>query len=51
VIFDITTDSFIVYTSEISAILGWRTVFLNLDPAEKFYFLKYRLAFVHYLFA
>lgn len=46
-IFGITTDRFIVYTSNIFAILGLRTFFfLLLDMAEKFHFLKYALAFV-----
>ena len=46
-IFGITTDRFIVYTSNIFAILGLRTFFfLLLDLAEKFHFLKYGLAFV-----
>ena len=46
-IFGITTDRFIVYTSNIFAILGLRTFFfLLLDMAEKFYYLKYGLAFV-----
>ena len=46
-IFGITTDRFIVYTSNIFAILGLRTFFfLLLDMAEKFYLLKYGLAFV-----
>jgi tellurite resistance protein TerC len=46
-IFGITTDRFIVYTSNIFAILGLRTFFfLLLDMAEKFHFLKYGLAFV-----
>jgi tellurite resistance protein TerC len=46
-IFGITTDKFIVYTSNIFAILGLRTFFfLLLDMAEKFHFLKYGLAFV-----
>jgi tellurite resistance protein TerC len=46
-IFGITTDKFIVYTSNIFAILGLRTFFfLLVDLAEKFHFLKYGLAFV-----
>jgi tellurite resistance protein TerC len=46
-IFGITTDRFLVYTSNIFAILGLRTFFfLLLDMAEKFHFLKYGLAFV-----
>jgi tellurite resistance protein TerC len=46
-IFGITTDRFIVYTSNIFAILGLRTFFfLLLEMAEKFHFLKYGLAFV-----
>jgi tellurite resistance protein TerC len=46
-IFGITTDRFIVYTSNIFAILGLRTFyFLLLEMAEKFHFLKYALAFV-----
>ncbi|NNE97783.1 MAG: TerC family protein [Pyrinomonadaceae bacterium] len=46
-IFGITTDRFIVYTSNIFAILGLRTFFfLLLGMAEKFHFLKYGLAFV-----
>ncbi|MGC2238712.1 MAG: TerC family protein [Pyrinomonadaceae bacterium] len=46
-IFGITTDKFIVYTSNIFAILGLRTFFfLLLEMAEKFHFLKYGLAFV-----
>ncbi len=46
-IFGITTDRFIVYTSNIFAILGLRTFFfLLLNMAEKFHFLKYGLAFV-----
>ncbi len=46
-IFGITTDKFIVYTSNIFAILGLRTFFfLLVDMAEKFHFLKYGLAFV-----
>ena len=46
-IFGITTDRFIVYTSNIFAILGLRTFFfLLVDIAEKFHFLKYGLAFV-----
>ncbi|HMJ07594.1 MAG TPA: TerC family protein [Pyrinomonadaceae bacterium] len=46
-IFGITTDRFIVYTSNIFAILGLRTFFFLLaDLAEKFHLLKYGLAFV-----
>jgi tellurite resistance protein TerC len=46
-IFGITTDRFIVYTSNIFAILGLRTFFFALQEiAEKFHFLKYGLAFV-----
>ncbi len=46
-IFGITTDRFVVYTSNIFAILGLRTFFfLLLDMAEKFHFLKFGLAFV-----
>ena len=46
-IFGITTDRFLVYTSNIFAILGLRTFFfLLLDMAEKFHFLKFGLAFV-----
>ena len=46
-IFGITTDRFIVYTSNIFAILGLRTFFfLLVELAEKFHFLKFGLAFV-----
>jgi tellurite resistance protein TerC len=46
-IFGITTDRFIVYTSNIFAILGLRTFFFLLaDMAETFHYLKYGLAFV-----
>jgi tellurite resistance protein TerC len=46
-IFGITTDRFIVYTSNIFAILGLRTFyFLLVDLAERFRYLKYGLAFV-----
>ena len=46
-IFGITTDRFIVYTSNIFAILGLRTFFfLLVDIAEKFHLLKFGLAFV-----
>ncbi|MEO8073178.1 MAG: TerC family protein [Acidobacteriota bacterium] len=46
-IFGITTDRFIVYTSNIFAILGLRTFFfLLVEMADKFHFLKYGLAFV-----
>ncbi len=46
-IFGITTDRFIVYTSNIFAILGLRTFyFLLADLADRFNYLKYGLAFV-----
>src|SRR5829696_619128 len=46
-IFGITTDRFIVYTSNIFAILGLRTFFfLLVDMAERFHLLKFGLAFV-----
>jgi tellurite resistance protein TerC len=46
-IFGITTDRFIVYTSNIFAILGLRTFFFLLaDLADRFYLLKYGLAFI-----
>lgn len=46
-IFGITTDRFIVYTSNIFAILGLRTFFFLLaDMASRFHYLKYGLAFV-----
>jgi tellurite resistance protein TerC len=46
-IFGITTDRFIVYTSNIFAILGLRTFyFLLVDMAERFHLLKVGLAFV-----
>jgi len=46
-ILGITQDRFIVYTSNIFAILGLRTFFFLLaDMAEKFHFLKYGLAFI-----
>lgn len=46
-IFGITTDRFIVYTSNIFAILGLRTFFfLLVELADKFHYLKYGLAFV-----
>ncbi len=46
-IFGITTDRFLVYTSNIFAILGLRTFFfLLVELAEKFHLLKYGLAFV-----
>jgi len=46
-IFGITTDRFLVYTSNIFAILGLRTFFFLLaDLAERFHYLKYGLAFV-----
>lgn len=45
-IFGITTDRFIVYTSNIFAILGLRTFFfLLVELAEKFHFLRYGLGF------
>ncbi len=46
-IFGITTDRFVVYTSNIFAILGLRTFFFLLaDLADKFHYLKYGLATV-----
>ncbi|CAN5361322.1 TerC family protein [soil metagenome] len=46
-IFGITTDKFIIYTSNIFAILGLRTFyFLLADVAARFHLLKYGLAFV-----
>ncbi len=46
-IFGITTDKFIVYTSNIFAILGLRTFFFLLaDLADRFHFLKVGLAFI-----
>lgn len=46
-IFGITTDRFIVYTSNIFAILGLRTFFFLLaDMADRFHYLKVGLAFV-----
>ncbi|MBA3631652.1 MAG: TerC family protein [Acidobacteria bacterium] len=46
-IFGITTDKFIVYTSNIFAILGLRTFFFLLAGlADRFHFLKYGLGFI-----
>ncbi len=46
-IFGITTDIFIVYTSNIFAILGLRTFFFLLaDVADRFHYLKIGLAFI-----
>jgi len=46
-IFGITTDKFIVYTSNIFAILGLRTFFFLLaNLADRFHFLKYGLGFI-----
>lgn len=46
-VFAVTTDPFIVLTSNIFAILGLRAMyFLLADVAERFIFLKYGLAFV-----
>ena len=46
-IFGITTDRFIVYTSNIFAILGLRTFFFLLaNMADRFHYLRYGLAFV-----
>ena len=46
-IFGITTDKFIVYTSNIFAILGLRTFFFLLaDLADRFHYLKIALAFI-----
>lgn len=46
-IFGITTDRFIIYTSNIFAILGLRTFFFVLaDVADRFHYLKIGLAFI-----
>jgi tellurite resistance protein TerC len=46
-IFAITTDPFVVFTSNIFAILGLRALyFLMADVADRFHLLKYRLAMV-----
>src|SRR4029078_11998663 len=46
-ILGITTDRFIVYTSNIFAILGLRTCFFLLGAlADRFHYLKYGLAFI-----
>jgi len=46
-IFGITTDKFIIYTSNIFAILGLRTFFFLLaDLADRFHLLKFGLAFI-----
>ncbi|HRJ87987.1 MAG: TerC family protein [Blastocatellia bacterium] len=46
-IFGITTDRFIIYTSNIFAILGLRTFFFLLaDIADRFHYLKIGLAFI-----
>ncbi len=46
-ILGITTDKFIVYTSNVFAILGLRTFFFLLaDLADRFHYLKYGLAFI-----
>lgn len=46
-IFAITTDPFIVFTSNIFAIMGLRALyFLLADMAERFHFLKYGLALI-----
>ncbi len=46
-ILGITTDKFIVYTSNIFAILGLRTFFFLLaELADRFHFLKFGLAFI-----
>ncbi|QYO66915.1 TerC family protein [Leptolyngbya sp. 7M] len=46
-IFGITTDRYIVYTSNIFAILGLRTFFFVLaDVADRFHYLKIGLAFI-----
>jgi len=46
-IFAITTDPFVVFTSNIFAIMGLRALyFLLADMAERFHFLKYGLALV-----
>jgi tellurite resistance protein TerC len=46
-IFGITTDRFIIYTSNVFAILGLRTFFFLLaDIADRFHYLKSGLAFI-----
>ena len=46
-IFAVTTDPFIVFTSNIFAIMGLRALyFLLADMADRFHLLKYGLAFV-----
>lgn len=46
-IFAVTTDPFIVFTSNIFAIMGLRALyFLLADMADRFYLLKYGLAIV-----
>jgi tellurite resistance protein TerC len=46
-IFAITTDPFIVFTSNIFAIMGLRALyFLLADMADRFHLLKYGLAFL-----
>lgn len=46
-IFGVTTDRFIVYTSNIFAILGLRTFFFLLaNIVDRFYYLKYSLSFI-----
>lgn len=46
-IMGITTDPFLIYTSNVFAILGLRTFyFLLADVADRFHYLKYGLAFV-----
>jgi tellurite resistance protein TerC len=46
-IFAITTDTFIVYTSNIMAILGLRALYFALAAmVERFHYLKYALAMV-----
>ena len=46
-IFGVTTDRFIIYTSNIFAILGLRTFFFLLaDIADRFHYLKTALAFI-----
>jgi tellurite resistance protein TerC len=46
-IFAVTTDPFIVFTSNIFAIMGLRALyFLLADMADRFHFLKYGLAIV-----
>jgi len=46
-IFAITTDPFIVFTSNMFAIMGLRALyFLLADVADRFHFLKYGLALV-----